>query len=300
MTIEQSKAIQLNRDLISPNESLLIPKNLQDGMELAKVIANSDLAPKDYRGKPENVLIAVQMGLEVGLAPMQAIQNIAVINGRPCLWGDAMLALVQTSGKLEWIKEWAESDTSYCSTKRVGYPDPYTTSFSDADAKAAGLLGKVGPWTNYKSRMRQMRARAFNLRDQFADILKGLNSAEEVQDYEVSPPRSRGSVISMMPKRKSEVKKLVAEEFVPEESNPNPKPEVQAEPAQEIISEAQRKRLFSITNQARLPQEDLKKYLKNQYRIDSTKEIAKKDYEEICNWVEAQALPSGREPGEEG
>ena len=50
------------------------------------------------------------------------------------------------------------------------------------DAKAAGLLGKQGPWTQYPKRMRQMRARAFAVRDVFPDVLKGLPVAEEVMD----------------------------------------------------------------------------------------------------------------------
>src|SRR3990167_9324795 len=50
----------------------------------AKAVAASGFAPKDMQ-KPESLLVAIEMGLEVGLTPMQAIQNIAVINGRPGL-----------------------------------------------------------------------------------------------------------------------------------------------------------------------------------------------------------------------
>jgi hypothetical protein len=50
------------------------------------------------------------------------------------------------------------------------------------DAKAAGLLGKQGPWSQYPKRMRQMRARGFALRDVFPDVLKGMPVAEEVMD----------------------------------------------------------------------------------------------------------------------
>src|SRR6266478_3926901 len=71
------------------------PTNLTEAIALSKLIAGSDLAPKDFKGKPANVLIAMQMGAEVGLAPMQSLQNIAVINGRPSLWGDAALGVVQ-------------------------------------------------------------------------------------------------------------------------------------------------------------------------------------------------------------
>src|SRR4030067_949010 len=75
----------------------LVPQNLREAMELSKLIADSDLAPKDYRGKPGNVLIAVQMGQEVGLSPMTAIQSIAVINGKPSLYGDVGKAILLNS-----------------------------------------------------------------------------------------------------------------------------------------------------------------------------------------------------------
>lgn len=156
-------------------------------MQLADILAQSDMVPRDYQRKPGNILVAVQWGAEVGLKPLQALQNIAVINGRPALWGDAVVALVRGSGLLEYMQETAEGDTAVCRIKRKGQPEEVRT-FSQADAKAAGLAGKSGPWSQYPARMRQMRARAFALRDVFADVLKGLAVAEEVQDMPAEQP----------------------------------------------------------------------------------------------------------------
>ena len=139
--------------------------SLDQAMEYAKLISESDLAPKDYRGKPGNVLIAMQFGAEVGLKPMQAIQNIAVINGRPSLWGDAMIALVQSHPLCEYIRENYENETAYCTVKRRTDDKEYTYEFSKSDAKTAGLLTKAGVWSQYPERMLQMRARGFALRD---------------------------------------------------------------------------------------------------------------------------------------
>lgn len=159
-------------------------KSLDQAMELAKLIAESDLAPKDYKGKPGNVLIAVQCGSEIGLKPMQAIQNIAIINGRPSVWGDAMIALVQNHPLCEYIREYQKDGVAYCTVKRRG-EDEYTAKFSRDDAKLAGLIGKPGPWSQYPERMLQMRARGFALRDKFSDVLKGIAMREEVEDYQV-------------------------------------------------------------------------------------------------------------------
>lgn len=158
--------------------------SLKDAMDYAKLISESDLAPKDFRGKPGNVLIAMQYGSEVGLLPMQAIQNISVINGRPAIWGDAMIALVQNHPLCEYIKEYIKDNCAYCTVKRRG-EEEYTYQFSKEDAKQAGLLGKAGVWQQYPNRMLQMRARGFALRDKFSDVLKGIAMREEVEDYQV-------------------------------------------------------------------------------------------------------------------
>jgi len=163
----------------------LLPSSLGDAMEIGKMIADSDFAPKDCRGKPANVVIAIQMGADIGLKPLQSLQGIAVVNGKPSLYGDAALALALSSGQIESLKETDDGTTAKCIIKRKGM-EPVERTFSMDDAKTAGLLGKAGPWTNYPKRMRQMRARGFALRDAVPDLLMGLGLVEEAQDYAVS------------------------------------------------------------------------------------------------------------------
>ena len=171
----------------APNALLLVPQSIEQLERVAELISSSDLAPKDYKGKPENVAVAVAMGMELGVSPMQAIQGIAVINGRPCVWGDLLLALCRSHPACEWIDETLEyaADGSVaaavCKAKRRGH-EAQERRFSVEDARAAGLLNKDGPWKAYRARMLAMRARAFCLRDLFADALRGLSSAEEQSD----------------------------------------------------------------------------------------------------------------------
>lgn len=192
--------------------------SLQEAMEYSKLIADSDLAPKDYRGKPGNVLIAIQFGIEIGLKPLQALQNISVINGRPAIWGDAMIALVQNNPLCEYITEERINDVAYCSVKRKG-EELHIAQFSMEDAKKAGLIGKPGPWTSYPHRMLQMRARAFALRDKFSDVLKGLAMREEVEDYQVITAETKTNSESKLQKliseksEKSEKAKAVVKEL---------------------------------------------------------------------------------------
>jgi RecT family len=164
----------------------LVPTSLTEAKEFATLISQSDMVPKDYKDKPSNVLVAIQMGMELGLPPMQALQNIAVINGRPAVWGDAMLALVRSNASCEWVKETiaGEGDkmVATCAVQRKGDPEPTSRSFSVEDAKKAGLWSKDGPWKNYPKRMLQMRARSWACRDAFPDALRGIGMVEEVQD----------------------------------------------------------------------------------------------------------------------
>ncbi len=166
---------------------VLAPATFGELVQFAQMAAKSQLVPKDYRDNPADIMLAVQLGSEVGLRPMQALQNIAVINGRPCVWGDALPALCKASAVYDDIIEtWEHEDdpdllTAVCTAKRHG-SSPVTARFSVIDAKRAGLWTKAGPWQTYPRRMLQMRARSFALRDAFPDVLKGLISVEEALD----------------------------------------------------------------------------------------------------------------------
>lgn len=165
----------------------LQPRDMSEAMRLATMIANSQLAPKDFKNKPDDTLVAMMMGNELGLNPMQSIQNIAVINGRPSIWGDALLALVQNHPSYGGVNESFDDATmtATCIAWRKN-GEKHTQKFSQADATTAGLWGSNRqPWKQYPKRMLAMRARGFALRNVFADALLGLITAEEAQDMPV-------------------------------------------------------------------------------------------------------------------
>jgi hypothetical protein len=166
----------------------------------ATCIAKSPFAPKGME-TPEAIVPAIQLGLEIGLSPMAALQNVAVINGRPGIYGDAALALVRASGLCESYTQKTEGagDTlaAVVTSKREGH-EPLTHRFSVADAKKAGLWGKSGPWSQYPERMLLFRARGFNLRDNFGDVLKGLRTTEELSDIPAEKSVS-GHVVQITP-----------------------------------------------------------------------------------------------------
>lgn len=191
------------RQIVPIGNRGIAPSNMDDLFRFAKAVAVSGLAPKGIE-TPEAIFVALEMGLEVGLPMMAALQNIAVINGRPAIWGDAQLAVVRSTGELVLFEEWYEEkgkrlprnpsaftdDTAaVCRVQRSGY-EPAETAFTVADARRANLWGKAGPWTQYPARMLKHRARSFALRDQFGDALRGLRTVEEMQDDPVSTARN--------------------------------------------------------------------------------------------------------------
>lgn len=167
----------------------IIPQSVEEVFRLATAIAKSGLAPNGMK-TPEQVTIAIMHGAEIGLPPMQAVQRIAVVNGRPTIWGDAVPALLLSRGfRLEEnIEGAADARAAVCVVTR---PDgtKIERRFSIGDARKAGLWDKAGPWKQYPERMLQMRARGYAARDGAADVLSGLYIAEEVQDIDVRPVR---------------------------------------------------------------------------------------------------------------
>lgn len=163
-------------------------------------IHKSGMAPSTLN-TPEKLTVAAWHGAKLGLDIMSAIQAIYVVNGRPTIWGDTMLALCQRSPVWdgtrfsERIEGTGDAMAAICEVARVNCP-VVRGEFSVEDAKLAGIWGKAGPWKQFPKRMLKARARAYALRDCFADILAGFYAREEMEmdsplDVEAQPVERR-------------------------------------------------------------------------------------------------------------
>lgn len=197
----------MTKELTLSKTGVIVPQTFTELMEYAKMLADSTLVPKDFQGKPGNIVIAIQMGAEVGLSPTQALQSIGVINGKPSIYGDGAAGLVRSKGNPSLFKEyeigergndnWKEWNDDYgyaCEIKRRGSEEITKRTFTIADAKRAGLWGKAGPWSSYPQRMLMMRARSWAMRDSHSDVLKGLAIYEETIDIEPIPEPEKGTI----------------------------------------------------------------------------------------------------------
>jgi len=241
-------AIQVSQPSRVERAETFAPRSIGEAFQFADMVLMSGMAPKSYvdlikdkgsEAARAAVVVALQFGLEVGFQPMQALQCIANINGNPSVWGDGALALVQSSGLMEWIKEEdlnaiKKNEKATCQVKRRGDPEVKTVTFTYQDAKDGKIFTR-GVWLTYPHRMCMMRARAFALRDKFPDVLKGLKIAEEVMDYvdaEPQPEQPKIQATIVVPQQQAQAEKpAVVEQSKPTETQ-------QADKAHEDDTEA--------------------------------------------------------------
>jgi hypothetical protein len=220
--VEETAAVPMPREktpIVSGAElRAIVPTSYEDAYRMAVGFVRSGLLPESYsikrnaQGKEvkswedgtfdekatcARVALGIMKGLEIGIPPVSAIGTIMIVNNRPCLWGDGAVALVQRSGKVEYMKDWTEgvygTDTfiAHFEVKRKDNEVAIRREFGFKDAKSAGLTGKKGPWSSgYGPRMCFNRARAWALRDGFSDVLMGIGIVEEVQDMVVEAKRN--------------------------------------------------------------------------------------------------------------
>lgn len=164
-----------------------VPATQREFADLCVRMSKTSMVPATFRGRPDDIYVAAMWGAQLGLAPIAAVQNIAVINGKPSIYGDLAKAVCYRSGLMTSCVETVEGEgdamTAICIVSRKGDPDKHEFRFSMRDAKVAGIASKAGPWKSYPKRMLQMRARGFALRDVFPDVLAGLITTEEAHDY---------------------------------------------------------------------------------------------------------------------
>lgn len=304
----------------------LMPKNTEEAWKLATMLSQSNVIPPAFQKQPANCFIAIGMGMAIGLDPFQALQNIYIVNGKPSMYGDALIGVVLASPKCEYIDETFDEKTmtARIECKRRGSPKAQVRTFSLAEARLAGYDKKPGPWQSNLRRMIQMRARGFGLRDTFADVLKGLRMLEEVVDYEIVDAEPMP-----MPRRISEATVVNAQRVEHENQDLNPNKEAlegyrhadgppdealaalaeaTAEPAgdaQEPVEEKQpeptkqdepkitidqRKELMHLLKVNGKTSPDLQKWLGQTYGYTSTSEIPVNKFEAVSKWIQGKLV----------
>ena len=208
---------------MSSELAIISPSNLTEAKELASTLSNASSMPQALRKSPADVLAIVMAGAELGLAPMQSIRGIVLIEGRPTLSADAMGALVKSSPKCEYLLCVETTDKiATFRTKRKGDPEAVTFSFSLAEAAQAGLTGR-GQWAKYPKAMLRARAQSGICRLVYSDLMLGVYDPDEIEapaERDVTPKPVASTVVEKTEALKRRLN-IVDEAPVPQPSPPS-------------------------------------------------------------------------------
>lgn len=205
--VEPAKVVAVAKPSLTVGDrGYIVPTNVEEAARMAKAVIMGGFAPDSYKIRgtetfdANKVMLGIMAAMEAGLQPLYGLRQIAIINGRPTIWGDAAMALVQSKNIVGFYREeqvgpipkdndlskWDDEYGWKVTIKRKGQEGEYVGVFTVGMAKRAGLWlnARKAPWREYPDRMLKIRARAFPLRDGFADALAGLGIREEVEDYE--------------------------------------------------------------------------------------------------------------------
>jgi hypothetical protein len=167
---------------------VLAPKSLDEALELAGLVAKSNLVPNALR-RAEDAFIVLATGHELGLSPMQSLRGIHVIEGRPRLAADLMVALCLRRPDICRYFKLVKSthDEATYETLRVGHGEPTQFTYTIDMAKQAGLLDKgrdeqaraQNNWRRNPAAMLRARASSSLAQAVYQDIVFGLDTDEE-------------------------------------------------------------------------------------------------------------------------
>ena len=174
---------------LDPGKALEV-RNIGNAYAVADLLVKTGFAPKG--STVETAVVAMIHGNRLGLDPLAAVQGIAVVNGRPTLWGDQLAAAVKGSSvfggeRVEYFGTGDDAGVRFTVWRKGREDEPTVETFAVRDAKRAGLWGKAGPWTQYPRQMLYNRARAFAYRHAFPDALMGMRFREEEEDAAPTP-----------------------------------------------------------------------------------------------------------------
>lgn len=167
--------------------AIVVASSMKEVESLATRIAKSELVPLAYRNKPDDIFVAMLMGNEIGIGPMQAIQNIDVIEGRPQARARLKKVLSLRNPNCEYFR-CVETSTTKATfeTKRRNDPEPTRLTYTIEEANAAGLTRKAN-WIKNPAAMLRARCEGALADIVYSDSTLGVPAEE----YDEDPPASR-------------------------------------------------------------------------------------------------------------
>lgn len=205
-------------------------QHFEQAQRVAKMLAQSDLVPKEYQGSISNCMIAMEIAQRTGTGAFEVTQNLEVIHGRPSWKSSYVIAKLNSCGRfspLEFeFEDRGEKTVEYEYTKWEGKRKSRETAKQKVRDKACRVVTKSlatnniqhGPWVSIEMAVKegwynrsgskwqtmpdimlQYRAASFFGRMSAPEVLLGMHSADEVVDIgevEILPDEPRPAELS--------------------------------------------------------------------------------------------------------
>ncbi len=173
-----------------PTQSAFGVQTFEHAQRVAKMLASSSLIPEAYRGKVENVMIAMEMGNRMNISPLMVMQNLYIVKGNPGWSGPFVIAIINSSKRflkdLAFEKSGKEGTDDYGYTAFTFNTDGNKVEGTKVDwkmVKGEGWLDKQGSkWKTMPEQMFRYRSAAFFGRAHAPDLLMGMQTADEIID----------------------------------------------------------------------------------------------------------------------
>lgn len=156
--------------------------SVSDMQSMATAIARSNLFGIKT---PDQALALMLIAQAEGMHPAIAARDYHVIQGRPALKSDAMLARFQSAGgKVEWLKYDDKEVSAKFSHPQGGTA---TITWTIEQARSAGLATK-DVWRQYPRQMLRSRVISEGVKTIYPGVAVGVYTPEEIQDFDTKPP----------------------------------------------------------------------------------------------------------------
>lgn len=165
--------------------------NFEHAQRVAKMLAASSLIPKEFQGNVQNVCIALEMANRIGASPMQVMQNLYIVHGKPSWSSSFIIAAINSCKKFSPLRFLMKGEGQARSCIAWAYDLRDNEKLEGVEvtmsmAKAEGWLGKSGSkWATMPELMLRYRAAAFFGRLYAPEILMGMHAVEEIQDIQI-------------------------------------------------------------------------------------------------------------------
>lgn len=214
--------------------------------ELAKQLASTPFVGA-FRGKPGDVFGAILYGHELHLAPLQALQALDSIDGKPTLKAEALRALYFREGHRLEVVEWTDKRCTVRAERRDGLSSVDAT-YTMNDAQVAGLAGKKN-WRTAPRQMLYARATAMAIKAVAPDIALGIDTSDAPAEQPALPAGATTTAVQITASEPETIENPPETERKPDEkpsenlTENRSETEQETEPPEPLVTSAQLRKL---------------------------------------------------------